>query len=195
VERALRLLGRIITLEATGVLAASVSWEVFARHFENAAPPCVFQRLLPKQQTAPPSAAPECMSDQLHRIEAGGRRSVLETHLQKTLAAVLKTDPGRIDPAKPFGAMGVDSLMGLELVRRLSVTTSLRLPATMVFNYPTIQTLALEIARRMGIPLTDATPATSAQTGSGASVETSAVASLTEEQAIEALMGEGGHTP
>ena len=34
--------------------------------------------------------------------------------------------------------MGLNSLMALELVRHLSATTGVRLPATAVFNHPTI---------------------------------------------------------
>jgi hypothetical protein len=96
----------------------------------------------------------------------------------------------RIDPAKPFGSMGLDSLMGLEFVRRLAATTSLRLPATVVFNYPTIQTLAGEIGRRMGIPINGAAQAmpTPAQNPSSVSSDMA----LTDEEAIEVLMGRNG---
>jgi len=81
----------------------------------------------------------------------------------------------------------VDSLMALEFVRRLAVTTSVRLPATLIFNYPTIQVLAGEIGRRMGIPLDEKTHAKApvAETRSSAST----AADLTDEEAIEALMG------
>ena len=66
---------------------------------------------------------------------------------------MLKTGAERIDPDRPFGLLGVDSLMALEFVRRLAVTLSVRLPVAVVFNYPTIRKLAREIAKRMGVPL------------------------------------------
>jgi acyl carrier protein len=103
----------------------------------------------------------------------------------------LKTGAERIDPAKPFRTMGVDSLMALEFVRRLSVTTSRRLPVTTVFNYPTVQTLAGEIARRMAIPLDCDAPAMPMRTAPEVTT-ISTVAGLTDEEVIEALVGKGG---
>jgi acyl carrier protein len=180
-------LGRIIRLDRSGVFAAPALWDQFARSFENTQPPPAFNQLLP-QKAAEASIAPEeSVREKLEKTEAGARRSVLEAHLQEKLALVLKTGAARIDPAKPFGSMGVDSLMALEFVRRLAVTTSVRLPATLIFNYPTIQVLAGEIGRRMGIPLDEKTHAKApvAETRSSAST----AADLTDEEAIEALMG------
>ena len=77
--------------------------------------------------------------------------------------------------------------MGLEFVRRLTATTSLRLPATVLFNYPTIQTLAAEIGRRMGISINGAAQAAPMPAQNLRSV--SPASALTDEEAIEVLMG------
>jgi acyl transferase domain-containing protein len=191
VEGALRALGQIMASERTGVLASPVSWGQFADSFENAAPPRVFQRLLPKDESVRPPAEAEPIGRTLREIEPDRRRAALEAHLREKLAAVLKTGAERIDPAKPFRTMGVDSLMALEFVRRLSVTTSRRLPVTTVFNYPTVQTLAGEIARRMAIPLDCDAPAMPMRTAPEVTT-ISTVAGLTDEEVIEALVGKGG---
>jgi acyl transferase domain-containing protein len=191
VEDALRVLAKIMVAGKTDVLALPVSWDQFARSFANAAPPRAFLDLLPKAGIPRAPETPEAIGEKLLALEPARRRAALEAHLREKLAAVLKTDPARIDPAKPFGAMGTDSLMGLEFVRRLSATTGLRLPVTAVFNYPTVQTLAREIAKRMGIPLESAAAAEAQPNGKAMQAAASSVAGMTDDQAIEALLRVG----
>ena len=83
--------------------------------------------------------------------------------------------------------------MALQFVRKLAATTSVRLPATAVFNYPTLRVLAAEIARRMEIPLDSDAPTLSASPSNDKPVSVSSeVANLTEEETIQALLQGGG---
>ncbi|MFF1465898.1 SDR family NAD(P)-dependent oxidoreductase, partial [Streptomyces sp. NPDC058330] len=90
---------------------------------------------------------------------AGGGRSALETRLDglspdaqqeavrdlvlRQAALVLgMSGPEAVDAGRSFREVGFDSLTAVELRSRLNAVTGLRLPATVVFDYPTPAALA-----------------------------------------------------
>jgi len=86
------------------------------------------------------------------------RRACVEDFVQAEVARVLRLAPSRIDPTKPFRTMGLDSLMGLELRNRLEPAVGIRIPATLVWNYPTVVQFAAQLAERMGVSVDDKAP-------------------------------------
>jgi len=91
---------------------------------------------------------------ELQAAEPGrARRTLLETHIREQVAQVLGMAVNRIDVQKPLRNMGIDSLMTLELRNRLESKLKLTLPATLIFNYPTVAALATHLGEKMGIPL------------------------------------------
>ncbi|WP_239395307.1 type I polyketide synthase [Frankia sp. CiP3] len=103
--------------------------------------PAVLRALAPKRSTA---GRPELASDSLkvgERIRAlapAEREKVLTEMLVGQIAAVLRhesADTIALDP--PFRSLGFDSLTAVELRNRLSTQTGLRLPTTLVFDFPT----------------------------------------------------------
>src|SRR6185437_14899167 len=53
------------------------------------------------------------------------QRTALETFLTEHLAQIVKLPASRIDIQRPVGALGMDSLMSLEFVRRVASATSI----------------------------------------------------------------------
>jgi acyl carrier protein len=136
------------------------------------------------------------LRDELVALSSDLQRSaLLETHVREQLAIVLKTSTQRIDPRKPMGAMGVDSLMALEFVRRLTRSTGVKLPATAVFNYPTVATLAKNIRSRMDLPSAPAgdpgqAPATVAASTRPVGIVGSDLDTMSDDDALRVLVGD-----
>ncbi|WP_432973948.1 SDR family NAD(P)-dependent oxidoreductase [Dactylosporangium sp. CA-233914] len=87
-------------------------------------------------------------------VEPGRRRrSVLEEHCRAEAGRVLGLDPARIDVTEPLAGMGFDSLMALELRRRLEISLGLTLPATLAWRFPTIEALVPFLAEQMDVTL------------------------------------------
>lgn len=96
------------------------------------------------------------------------RESLLLEHVRKQVAEVLTIrNAVRIDPDQPLQSMGLDSLMAVELRNKLSQSVGQTLPATLLFEYPTIHAL-VQYAARQVFHLQDSTsePVAESQTSS-----------------------------
>jgi acyl transferase domain-containing protein/NADP-dependent 3-hydroxy acid dehydrogenase YdfG len=88
-------------------------------------------------------AAGRSLARRLQDVAAGDRQDVvLELVLEEVAVVVGHASHLAIDPRRPFKELGFDSLMAVELRNRLILATGLRLPATVVFDYPNAWALA-----------------------------------------------------
>jgi NADPH:quinone reductase-like Zn-dependent oxidoreductase/acyl carrier protein len=97
----------------------------------------------------------------LEAADARRRIPMLESHLLDQLGQVLRLPVSRIDRETPLKALGLDSLMALELRNRLETSLGLRLSATLLWSYPTVPALAEHLAGKLDFGVTEA-PATPA---------------------------------
>jgi hypothetical protein len=75
----------------------------------------------------------------LREAPASRRRGLLLAHVQRLAARVLGVAPdAAIDPMRPLREMGLDSLMAVELRNGLARDMETRLPATLLFDHPTL---------------------------------------------------------
>jgi acyl transferase domain-containing protein/acyl carrier protein len=94
---------------------------------------------LPARRSSHQSGSLAALIDATPQAE---RERFVRDRIQGEVAAVLgHASPDAIDVRRAFNELGFDSLAAVELRNRLSRMTGLRLPATLVFDYPTIAAL------------------------------------------------------
>ncbi|WP_426746181.1 amino acid adenylation domain-containing protein [Myxococcus faecalis] len=94
----------------------------------------------------------------LARSPVTQRRKLLLDYLREQVAWIRGAASGAsVDPSQGFSEMGIDSLAALQLKNRLQSGFGLSLPATLVFNYPTTEKLAEQLATAF-LPLEFASP-------------------------------------
>src|SRR5262249_19637774 len=134
-QRGLELFDAALACGEAVVVAAQVDAAAFRARGEV---PALLRGLvrIPVQRRAATSSA-------LDGVPVERHRDVLLDLVRGQVAVVLgHGSAAAVDPDRAFTELGFDSLTAVELRNRLATATGLRLPATLVFDYPTSQALA-----------------------------------------------------
>ncbi|WP_341889819.1 acyl carrier protein, partial [Variovorax sp. YR752] len=121
-------------------------------------------------------------------LPASQRRGAVLAHLAEQARQVIGLAPDApIGTALPLKEAGLDSLMAVELRNQLTRSVGRPLPATLLFDHPSLDALADELSRRLGLATAVAAAPTATELG---------VATLSEAQAEAELLAElAGQTP
>ncbi|WP_328610174.1 SDR family NAD(P)-dependent oxidoreductase [Amycolatopsis sp. NBC_00345] len=107
--------------------------------------PVVLRGLVParRRRAAAKAGSGGGLARRLAALPPADRREVLLDLVLSRVALVLgHAGAGAVDAARSFQDLGFDSLTAVDLRNRLNGTAELRLPATLVFDYPTPLALA-----------------------------------------------------
>jgi len=153
-RRGLRALPPTLAFEAlrrgavsgrAGLVVADVDWARFAPTFTAARPSPLLDtvpdaaRVLAEQ---PRAAGGEWVRRLADLPETQQRQLLVDKVREQTAAVLGHSDPGRVGADGVFKELGFDSLMAVQLRNLLAGVCGVRLPATLVFDYPTPTTLA-----------------------------------------------------
>ena len=146
-DRAIAALGAAVGGEAS-LVVADIDWERFA-------PALSATRRLPLLRDIAEAAGPDdangsgeqdgasALTRRLAGLGTEDRRTaLLDLVAEQAAAALGYAEGGSVDGRRPFKELGFDSLTAVDLRNRLNAVTGLRLPVTLVFDYPTADDLA-----------------------------------------------------
>ncbi|PWW63427.1 acyl transferase domain-containing protein [Actinokineospora spheciospongiae] len=123
---------------ATGAPALAPVRFDFAALRARAEVPAVLRGLVGGRRAAAPAAETASLSTRLAGVAPEDRpRLVLDVVRGEAAAVLGHGSAASIDPSRHFRQFGFDSLTSVELRNRLNAATGRRLPATLLFDYPT----------------------------------------------------------
>lgn len=129
-----------------------IDWPALRRHFGDTVPE-IFRDLVEPAPAAPeaPVAAPAPAVDLTAELAAlpTARRVERMAALVEAEARSLLAVGGSVRRDRPLNELGLDSLMAVELRNRLGALAGEVLPATLLFNYPTVAALAGHLVERL----------------------------------------------
>ncbi|EFL26031.1 modular polyketide synthase [Streptomyces himastatinicus ATCC 53653] len=151
-DLAIAALQRALDLDETTVMVADIDWERLAPGFAVSRPSPLL-RDLPEARTALEAEAGQSadttgggetsLAQRLAAVPAAERARVLLDLVRSAVADVLgHADAEAVEASRAFSELGFDSLTAVELRNRLNTVTGLRLPPTLVYDYPTSTALA-----------------------------------------------------
>lgn len=160
-ELAVGYLGELLRTDVTQVVVAHVDWSRFIPvHDAKGLRPLLTQMRsrLPGICEQIPGEEPPLVK-RLLAASAVDRHDLLVAYLQGEVASVLGLDPAlQVDPRQGFFEMGLDSLMAIDLKKRLEVSLGQPLPSTVAFEFPCIVALAGHLAKEIRSPESESTP-------------------------------------
>nr|BAF85844.1 modular polyketide synthase [Streptomyces cyaneogriseus subsp. noncyanogenus] len=167
-ELALAALARVLDHDESGLTVADIDWERFTAHTAGSRLPLIGDlpdvRALTRA-TGTGTAHGTDLRDRLAALEPDARTDVLLELVSTHTAAVLGHREADTVPAdRAFRELGFDSLTAVELRNRLNTATGLRLPTTLVFDYPRPAVLARHLRDQL-CGTAPATPPVAARPG------------------------------
>jgi acyl transferase domain-containing protein/D-arabinose 1-dehydrogenase-like Zn-dependent alcohol dehydrogenase/acyl carrier protein len=112
--------------------------------------PEVAEALARERQALQGAAAPDGLAARLSGLSERERERALRELVCETAASVLGEEQSQIDPRRAFREMGFDSLMAIELRKRLQAASGVALAPTVVFDHSTPILLAGHLLGELG---------------------------------------------
>jgi acyl carrier protein len=145
-------------------MVAKIDWSILKPLHEARRARPLLARLdaAPKatRAAASPSATTPGLFDRIAAAPQAMRMDMLVEFVSREVAAVLGLDASQPVPVdKGLFDMGMDSLMSVELKRRLERGAGQTLPSTLTFNYPNVGALAAFLETRLAAAAETAAPA------------------------------------
>ncbi|GGC57490.1 hypothetical protein GCM10011504_39720 [Siccirubricoccus deserti] len=138
------------TAEQAGAEAAQVVLLAQLPASAAAQPAPALQTALPTPRPAPLAAATAKAAE--------APLTVVRAAVRRALAEALREPLDSLDDRQEFAALGIDSILGVDLTERLSARLGIPVPVAALFDYPTPVALAAHLAAEHGAALQPQAP-------------------------------------
>ncbi|MEU7415017.1 SDR family NAD(P)-dependent oxidoreductase, partial [Streptomyces sp. NPDC042638] len=161
VDLGIAALQQTLDHDQTHLAIADIDWESFIPVFTSARPSPLLVELpearriqqettAARDNTGSESDAASPLRQRLVALTPGERTHAVLDLVHEQVAAVLgHATPDTLDSGRAFKDLGFDSLTAVELRNRLNTATGLRLPATLIFDYPSSAALGDHIQQQL----------------------------------------------
>jgi acyl transferase domain-containing protein/NADPH:quinone reductase-like Zn-dependent oxidoreductase/acyl carrier protein len=196
-ETAFPALERLLRERASHAAVMDVDWARFTANLPAGVDPGFYASLAPARGAGPgvtSAGRRDAVATRLRAAPASQRREALLTHLRASALHVLGQPASiAVDASVPLRELGLDSLMAVELRNSLSASTGRTLPATLLFDYPTLDALSGYFMRALELASDEpAAPTTDARTPVPPQAD---LAGLSEADAAAQLLAELATAP
>lgn len=191
--RGVRLFERALASGLAQVGALDVAWQRYASASPGGPPPLLADLVRGEEKNTnrehmPPNGAQPARRLDLDGKSAVDRRALILGVVREQAARVLGFGPARpVDAARPLHELGLDSLMAVELRNALGAATGLVLPATLLFDHPTVEQLAAHLDGLLAPPAAAATPPAEAPAGAAREEMIEEIQALSDSEAAALL--------
>jgi short-subunit dehydrogenase/acyl carrier protein len=155
VEDGLQTLDRIVKHGATQVIAVAAEWSRYAAQFPAQQVPALLQEVV-REAGSSPAASPDPATPaadfaaELASLPAIQRWPRIVSFVERHAARALGLAPGKpVNAQRPLHDLGLDSLLSVELRNALAAALGTPLSATLLFDYPTVETLARYLSKEV----------------------------------------------
>ncbi len=137
-EEGLELFDLACEVDEALVVPVRLATAALRRQARAGMTPALLRGLVRRSSRSLPNGARESLEKRLIGVPGSEQERVMRELVLTHVAAVLgRASAETIDERGTFQEIGFDSLTAVELRNSLSAATSLRLPATLIFDYPT----------------------------------------------------------
>ncbi|TXC66097.1 SDR family NAD(P)-dependent oxidoreductase [Piscinibacter aquaticus] len=162
-EQGIAAMQRLLDAGAVQAAAVLADWARYAAHAGQGRRLPLLEQLISgvDEGVASPhpvaAAAPADFRRRIGEAPQARRRPMLLALVRERALRALGMDPGRaVDPRTPLGDLGLDSLLAVELRNTLGSALGQSLPATLLFDYPTIDALTDHLLAELFVAPPDA---------------------------------------
>lgn len=190
-EQAMGALKQLLSQNFAQITVMNMDWKAFTRSLRGQIISPFYANLVHEEVPVATNVKEEgsVVIRQLREAPGNQRRRMLLNHIREQAGLVMGLPTSVLsDTRQPLNTMGLDSLMAVELRNALGRSTGQTLPATLIFDYPTLDALTdhlLNDVLKLG-EIAAPTPEPVASQSNG----THEVASLSDDEAEALLLEE-----